>query len=182
MYVALRPSSEPFAICGTPRRGGALIETMIAMVVVALFLSGIHMTNSRLTASVSSSLDSAEAARTLCGRAEQLRASTWTQITDPAFLQNAIFAVSPDASGGLANLVETIDVTAHLADPGEVAPIQVRRLADGTVTVLNAGDGTMAGESSVRIDVTTAWTARGGRSHVRQMTLVASQGGFLGRN
>ena len=159
-----------------------MLETIIAMTIVAIFLSGLHLTNSQVMSQVRASLESVAALRDLSTRTEQVRGSTWSQITDPAYLQGTLFSTSPDGGGELGNLVETIDVTAHLAAPGTVAPIQVTRLLNGTATVVNAGGATMPDQSSVRVDLTAAWSGKGGRARTRQMSLVVAHGGFTGRN
>ena len=163
-------------------RGAALIETMIAVGITAVFLSGIHLMNAQVWSQVRASLESVAAGRDLTGRTEQVRASTWTQVTDPNYLCGTIFAVAPDAAGDLGNVVETIDITAHLAAAGTVAPIKVQRAANGTTTTVNAGDGTMSQQTSARFDITVTWTAKNGRAHTRQVTLIAGAGGILGRS
>ena len=173
-----RSDRAGFASC----HGGAIIETIVAMAIVAIFLSGIHLTNSHVLFKLRSSLESVSASRALSSRTEQLRASTWTQVTDSAYLQSNLLAVTSDASGDLGNLVETINVTAHLAPAGTVTPITVRRNANGTVSVVYAGAGTMQNQPSIRIDVTADWTGKGARSRTREATLIVSQGGILGRN
>ncbi len=169
-------------IRASSRGGGAIIETIVAMAIAAIFLSGIHLTNSQAMLNVRSSLESIAATRDLSGRAEQVRASTWTQVNNPTFLQNSVLNVAPDSGGDLGALVETIDITAYLAPTGTVAPIKVRRTANGVVTTVNAGDGTMQNQTSVRIVLTADWTGKGERTRTRQITLIAGQGGILGRN
>ena len=163
------------------RGGGAIIETIVAMAVAAIFLSGIHLTNSQAMLSVRASLESIAATRDLTSRAEQVRASTWTQVNTPSFLQNSVLSVAPDSGGDLGGLIETIDITAYLAPVGTVAPIKVRRAANGLVGVISAGDGTMQNQTSVRIVLTSDWTGKGGRARTRQTTLIVGQGGILGR-
>jgi hypothetical protein len=170
---------------GTPpevnSRGGAIIEAVMAMAIVAIFLSGIHLTNSHVLQNVRSSLESIAATRLLSGRGEQLRALTWTQLTDPSYLQSNTLNVAADGSGDIGNVVETINITAYLAAAGTVTPIKVRRAANGTVTVVNAGDGTMQNQSSIRVDLTANWTGKGNRPRTRQATLIVGQGGITGR-
>ena len=163
------------------RGGGAIIETIVAMAVAAIFLSGIHLINSQAMLNVRASLESIAATRDLTSRAEQIRAATWTQVNTPGFLQNTILSVAPDSGGDLGGLVETIDITAYLAPAGTVAPIKVRRTASGLVGVISAGDGTMVNQTSVRIVLTSDWTGKGGRARTRQATLIVGQGGILGR-
>ena len=177
-----RHSSARLPAVAAQRNGGALLETIIAMTIVAIFLSGLHLTNSQVMSQVRASLESVAALRDLSSRTEQVRDSTWSQITDPNYLQSTLLAVVPDSTGELGNLVETIEVKAHLAAPGTVAPITVSRLQNGTTTVLNPGGATMPDQPSVRVDLTAAWSGKGGRPRTRQMSLVVAQGGLIGRN
>jgi hypothetical protein len=154
---------------------------MMAMSIVAIFLSGIHLANSQVLSNVRASLESIAATRCLSSRAEQLRASTWTQVLDPAFLQSNILNVAPNTGGDLGNLVETIQVTAYLAPAGTVNPIRVQR-SGGDVKVLNNGASAMANQTSVRIDMTASWTGKGNRARSRQISLFVGKGGILGRN
>jgi hypothetical protein len=163
--------------------GTSIVETMIAIAVVGVFLASVYAVNSQVWLQMRSTVESVAATRCLNGRNEQLRASTWTQVTDPNYLRDSILSVPPDSGGDLAgSLVETIDVTAYLAPLGTVTPMQVRRNSSGVATVVNAGDGTMLNQTSARLNVTATWTAADGRSRTRQITLIAGQGGILGRN
>ncbi len=166
----------------TRRSGSALLETMIAMTIVTIFLSGLHLTNSQVMSQVRGSLESSAALRVLGGRAEQVRAATWSEINDPAFLQTTLLAGAPDCGDALGNFVENIQLTAYLAPVGTVQPIQLARTADGTVLVTSPGDGTMPGQPSVRVDLTASWTGKGGRARTRQVSLIVAQGGLVGRN
>lgn len=169
-------------ICETLRRGLArggstIVEIMVAMSVVVLFFSGIFLMNSQVLGLLRSTLESTGSLRTLNGRAEQLRSSTWTQLTAAAYLADTILATAPDSGGDLGLLTETIDVTA-----AQLAPMQVRRNPDGTRTVVAAGDPALPAQASVRIDVTASWVAKGGRTRVRQMSMIFGRGGISGRN
>ena len=189
---AASPSGVPMPKCrhrfarlppvAAQRKGGALLETIIAMTIVAIFLSGLHLTNSQVMSQVRASLESVAALRDLSSRTEQVRGSTWSQITDAVYLQGTLFSVMPDSTDELGSLVETIEVSAHLAAPGTGAPITVTRLQNGTATVVNSGGATLPNQSSVRVDLTAAWSGKGGRARTRQMSLVVAQGGLIGRN
>ena len=76
----------------------------MAMGIVAIFLSGVHLTNSHVLQNVRWSLESIAATRALSGRAEQLRALTWTQMTDASYLQANALGVASDGSGLPASL------------------------------------------------------------------------------
>lgn len=152
------------------------------MTIVAVFLSGLHLTNSQVMSQVRASLESVAALRDLTGRTEQVRTSTWSEITNPNYLRGTLLSVMPDGGGELGSLVEKIDVIAHLAPPGTVDPIVVTRLANGTASVVNAGGGAMPDQSAVRVDLTASWTGKGGRARSRQVSLFIAQGGLIGRN
>jgi hypothetical protein len=155
---------------------------MMAMAIVAIFLSGIHLANSQVLSNVRASLESIAATRDLSSRAEQLRASTWTQVLDSNYLQSSVLNVAPNTGGELGDLVETVDVTAYLAPAGTINPIRVQRTSQGTVKVLNNGSTAMANQTSVRIDVTASWTGKGNRARSRQISLFVAKGGILGRS
>lgn len=191
----LLPTAQPFmsvsaahsiAIPGLRRRsrlGAALIETMMSMTIIALFLTGIYVANARVWSLLRSSLESNAASRVLNGRAEQIRAGTWSQVTTADYLANTVFAAAPDAAGDLAALTETINIMAYPTPSPNPAQIQVtRNHTTGTITTVGAGDGTMPNQTSIRIDITGAWTAKGGRARTRQISMVLSNGGVTGRH
>jgi hypothetical protein len=155
---------------------------MAAMALMVVFLSGIHLMNARVWAMLGSGLNSIAATRSLNGRAEQLRASTWDQITDADYLAGASFLGAPgDSAGDLGALTETVDVTAYQQAPGTVAPLHVTRNADGTVTSSGDGANQMPLETSVQVNLTVSWTAKGGASHTRQLQMTFTNGGVTGR-
>ena len=152
------------------------------MTIVTLFLSGLHLTNSQVVSQVQASLESSAALRVLTGRTERVRATTWSQLTDPTFLRTTLLAETPDYGGALGNLIENFEITAHLAPAGTVPPILLTRAANGTVAIVNPGDGTMPEQPSVRVNITAAWTGKGGRARTRQVSCMVAPGGLLGRN
>ena len=161
------------------RRGASLIETLIALSLAAVFLSCNYAANSRVWALVRASLESNSANRALNGRSEQLRSSTWAQVTSAGYLNTTIFATAPDANDDLGDLVETIDV---IAQPlSSVQSLKVtRNNTTRTATTVNAGDGSMPGQTGIRVNLTANWTAKGGRSRTRQISLFFAQGGISG--
>jgi hypothetical protein len=161
--------------------GATILEIVVSMGVVVLFFSGIFLMNSRVLALVRGSLEATASTRVLQDRAEQLRGSTWTQLTTAGFHSGTLLTVPPDSAAALGNLTETVTVSAHLAAPGTVTPITVNRNAQGAIVTTSAGDPQLVDESSVRIDLTANWIARGGRPRMRQLSLVFGEGGISGR-
>lgn len=176
---ALRHSS---AFCPRREAGGALLETVISMTIVAIFLSGLHLTNSQVISQVRASLESTAANRVLTGRTERVRAATWSQITDPNFLETTLLAEAPDSGENLAGLLERIEITGPTTTGGGGQLIQLTRAGNGAVFVENAGDGSMPNQPSVRVILSALWTGKGGRARSRQVSLVITQGGLIGRN
>lgn len=162
-------------------RGATILEIVVSMGVVVLFFSGIFLMNSHVLALVRGALESTAGTRVLHDRAEQLRGSTWTQVTTTTFHSGALLAVPPDSAGALGNLTETVTVTAHLATPGTIAPITVSRNAQGTIQTISTGGPQLVDEPSVRVDLTANWIAKGGRPRMRQLSLVFGEGGISGR-
>ena len=152
------------------------------MAIVAIFLSGLHLTNSQVMSQVRASLESSAALRVLTGRTERVRAATWSQLTDPSFLQTTLLAESPDCGEVLGNLVENLEINAHTAPAGTVQPILLTRAGTGAVVIVYPGDGTMPNQPAVRVELTALWSGKSGRARTRQVSLVIAQGGLTGRN
>jgi len=160
-----------------------LIETLMAMLVIGIFLTSQYAATSRVWGLLRASLESNAASRVLNGRAEQIRAATWTQVTSSDFFATSILSVKADSGGDLGALVETIDVIAF-PTPATASPaLQITRNNDtAAVTLVGAGDGTMTTQPSIRINLTANWTAKGGMARTRQLTMVLSYGGVTGRH
>ena len=153
------------------------------MVVIAVFLSAEYTASGRVWGLLRANLESNAACRTLNGRAEQIRAATWAQLTTATFLSGSVLSVAPDAAGDLGGFTESISVIAYPTPSPNPAPISVtRNNATGTVTTVGAGDGTMPAQTSVRIDITATWAAKGGQSGTRQISMIITNGGIQGRH
>ena len=155
----------------------------MAMLVIGIFLTSQYAATSRVWGLLRASLESNAASRVLNGRAEQIRAATWTQVTSSDFFATSILSVKADSGGDLGALVETIDVIAF-PTPATASPaLQITRNNDtAAVTLVGAGDGTMTTQPSIRINLTANWTAKGGMARTRQLTMVLSYGGVTGRH
>jgi hypothetical protein len=161
--------------------GATILEIVVALGVVVLSFSGIFVMNSRVLSLLRGSLESTASNRVLNDRAEQLRGSTWQQITDATHYSGTVFALPPDSAGALANLTESITVTAPDAAPGTVTPIAVHRTPAGSISTTSLGDPALRTQPSVRVDISTSWLAKGGRTRLRQLSLYFGEGGVSGR-
>jgi hypothetical protein len=178
----LFPSLKPVFTSHTPSRsheGSSLVEVMIAGAIIALTFSGIFMMNGRSANVLRTGLESMAAVRVLNGRAEQLRSSTYTQLTDTNYLTNTVFAVAPDSGGDLGQLTETLNIFTY---PTAGTAMSLTRQADGTVALVSSGPASLTTSTSLRIDLTADWVSKGGRPRTRQMTLIFASGGITGRH
>ena len=156
---------------------------MFALVVIAVFLSAEYTASGRVWGLLRANLESNAACRVLNGRAEQIRAGTWAQLTTAAFLSGSVLSVAPDSAGELGGLTETINVIAYpTPSPNPSAITVTRNNTTGAVTTTASGDGTMPAQTSVRIDITASWTAKGGAACTRQVSLIIANGGIQGRH
>ena len=173
--------SSPAGTGAKCERGSTLVETLIALVIVVLFLSGTYASNLRVWSLMRSSLESNSANRTLNGRAEQLRAATWDQAVDATYLHDTVLFVAPDAGDDVASLLETIDVITY-PTANVVPSVRVTRdNTTGTATIVGSGDGTMKLQPAARVNLTASWTSKGGQSHTRQISMIFAPGGVSGR-
>ena len=171
-----------YALRGGSRVGGTIVETVIAMSIIVVFFSGLYSSVGHVWVVLRSGLESNAANRTVNGRAEQLRACTWAQITDASYLASNVFSSAPDAAGDLGALTETIDIIAYpTPSPNPPALQVIRTNSTGAVNILGNGNGAMPAQQSVRLNLTAAWTAKGSRPRIRQISMIFAQGGISGR-
>ena len=162
--------------------GAMLLETVMAMAIIAIFLTGQYTANMHVWRLLRESLESNGASRVLNGRAEQIRAATWDQITDANFLATSVLSIAPDVADELGELTETIDVIAYPTPSPNPSALKVTRDKNtGIVTIVAAGDGTMNAQPSIRVNLTENWKAKGGRSRMKQISMIISNGGVTGR-
>jgi hypothetical protein len=173
-----------------PRRliaASTLIEAMIACGVVSIFFCGIYDMNWRGMFLVKAGLDAASASCVLTNLAENIRTATWQEITTPSYLSSTILAGST-RTGHLPNVVQTITVNPYPIPNGYGTPpvgaATVEVVSNsGTFTTLYSGNGTLASQTAIRIDITLSWNSTlHSAPHTRMVSLITSPGGILGQN
>ena len=98
-------------------------------------------------------------------------------------MSGSVLSVAPDSAGDLGALNETINIMAYPTPSPNPPQIRVTRdNSAGTITTVGSGDGTMPSQTSIRIDVTASWTAKGGAARTRQISMILSNGGVTGRH
>jgi len=161
---------------------------MLACGIVALFLGGIYDMNWRGMFVLKSGIDVASASELTTNIAEQIRTATWQQITDPTYLSGTLLANST-TTGHLPNVVQQIDVNPYPVPGTYGSPplggetVEVKRSGNGSVSTVYSGNGKLASETAVQIDITISWNGTfKSIPHTRMVRLIASPGGVLGQN
>jgi len=149
----------------TPKRGCdgfSLVEAVFACALVAVFFIGIFGLNSQCLLFANSSRELMSAGQSLQARMEQLRALTWTKITDATAIQTLLTpAVSPTNSLGAVTEAVTIYKYPPPANPTPT-PIQLTRVANGTANVtptINTTNATLASGDMVQVNMKWTWQA-----------------------
>ena len=161
----------------------SLPETMVALAIGALGLSGAMAINSEQLRLVKQSREASAASHSLTERLEQVREATWTQITDPRYISETLFSSVPRSIAPLHGFSETITITAW---PPRTAPdgpvLCIKKTPKQAAEILSTGSG-IAEERLVKVDVQTRWGGGAGkREHVRELTTILSSGGISRMN
>ena len=162
---------------------------MVACAIVAISFAGIYAGGWRSLNSLKSAMEGTSAGQLLMNLQEQIRTTTWTQITDPTYLSGTILPGSTQV-GHLSNVTQTIIVNPYPLPNGYSGnpangpqTIEATCGPDGSITTPYTGNGLIASQSAVRVDITLSWKSTfGGAAHTRMVSLIVSQGGILGQN
>jgi len=177
-------STRPFSISGS-----TLIEAMVACVIVSLCFTGIYAGAWRSLHLLKSSGEGTSASQLLINLEEQIRTSTWAEITDPTYLSGTVLANST-AYGHLQNVTQTIVVNPYPIPSGYVGSppiggqtIEVTSNSSGQVSTPYAGNSQLPSQSAIRVDITLNWNATfNGTPRTQMLSLILSPGGVLGQN
>src|SRR6187397_1388539 len=91
-----------------PSDGFTLIETTLAVTMLALFIAMLMVMNSNVMGLLRNSKDNVAASQALQERIEQMRIANWLQITDADYLATTLLAAQNDSAAKLQNPVEKI--------------------------------------------------------------------------
>ena len=146
------------------------------MGLLALGLSGIFVANSRVLTQLRSIRQTSFATQALQERADQIRRATWDQLTSSTYLLNSVLDTPSVAGAGLPNLVEEIDIGAYPPPPG--SRIKVRRLADGSLSIVSVSPNLATQTKAVSVFVRLTWKGAGGATRQRECATIVSKGGI----
>lgn len=162
------------------RDGFTLIEVCVAIVICVLFGAAAFTTNQRLLLALKSQKETTAATMVMQQRMEKLRATAFSNIATPSYLQSTIIANPTGSEGPLGNLTETFTVAAY--DPatgntaaGSTAAIVQRNSANPTGTIVQAGTN-LTSTNLLRVDVVLNWASADARSRTRQLSSIFGLG------
>lgn len=192
-----RPAPARLAVVGPPflpirgrklgraraRAGFTILETTIASALLAVFLTSLFALNSTVIRMLRSANEAAYASQELQCRVEQIRMTSWVQVTNPATVRT-LFARPTDATLDLLDLTEALLVRPYSYDlPAQSPAFKFQRAPDGTVTPATDGpaatgvDLSDPGVAMIRLDFSVTWRSWGGRMRSRALTTVVSRMG-----
>jgi hypothetical protein len=156
----------------TSNQGGfALAESMVAMALVSLMLSGLFAMNGRLLALLKQGKESTYASQIIQERVDGLRIGLWDEVTDATRLANTVLSGPTVTATNLPGVTETITIE-PLA--GTNNPITCVRSPSGTVT--KSGNA-LTSERTIKATVTVRWKSQN-RIRERAAVTVLANGGI----
>ena len=161
--------------------GFSLAEAVVSVAVSMIGLGGVMMMNAQQLKLVSSTRESNAASWALQDRLEQLRNTSWDNMTNAETLKTALSHV-PDCARMLPNYKERITlVKSSEASSASASKLVIERSANGEAKTISAGSGIATGVE-VKVDVLVSWSSKGGRTRERSYTSVISDSGITRTN
>ncbi len=133
--------------------GVTLVETTIAVGVLALFIATLLVLGSNLLGLLRSSQDNISANQLLHERTELVHVANWLQLTDAEYLYSEYLGTDAKASIGLGSPVETLTVSAYPEKPGMFTQI----VRENHTTRIIASNPLLKDERMVRVDFAVKW-------------------------
>ncbi len=155
-------------------RGFTLLETMSAIGMVGAFIAILIVVSSSVLNLLRTSKDNVSASQVLQERAEQLRLTSWGQLTNASRLATDVLSSETASTSGLSTPIETVVISPYPAKSGFTPGKVVRKNGAATVVSSNAA---LENERIVRVDVTLTWSGfPKKRDRTRAATVLIAKG------
>jgi prepilin-type N-terminal cleavage/methylation domain-containing protein len=158
-------------------RGFTLLETLIALAIVAIGFLGALATITHAGRLASAAEEDARAVSSLDQRLDQLRTLEWSEITSATRLPAKIWTARPEAMAGLAVSQETMAVSAYDLTDAKSLLATWDGAAAPTASVSGSG-AELSAAKALKIVATLSWMSRSGRPQTRMAVTVISKGGI----
>ncbi len=154
----------------------SLPETIIALAIGALAISGAMAVNSHQLRLVKATREASAASHSMQERLEQVRTATWSQITDPTYVSETLFSSLPRSIAPLDRYREMITISAWPEGSGPV--LCVEKAPKQSARIVSAGVG-IAGQHLLKVDFQIRWGGgEGKRERRRELSTIISNGGI----
>ena len=161
-----------------PSAGFALVETLVAVAIMAIGFLGAFATAVQAGKMASAAEEDALASSGLEQRIDQLRLLEWPELTDGTGITAKVWTARPEATVGMNVTEETLTLS-----PWDVV---AAKTLQGTWTGVSApvisftaGAQNLSAANAVRAVATVTWTGRRtARTHTRSLVSVISRGGI----
>ncbi len=155
----------------SPRVGATLVEVVVTTVLLVAFFAALFEVNAVCLRYIAAGKETTAAIAAVNDRAEVLRNLSFTDLTD-ASVVSALLAVPANTSDYCSRASEVVRLTAYPTADGTT---QLSRRPDGKVDLDSSA--TSLGDSLVRVEVSSSWTAVfGGRARTERVATIISNG------
>jgi prepilin-type N-terminal cleavage/methylation domain-containing protein len=161
--------AKPFA----GKSGFTFIENIIAVSIIAIGFTALHAVASQCMRLMSAAREQMTAGQALQDRTDTLRACSWVQVTDSAYLAANVMNSAANTAPLMSKITETVTINSY--PTAATTPIQLTRSSSGAVTVVSTNS-TIANGDLVSITVQMAWTSwLGNRAHTETINTVFAE-------
>ena len=163
---------------GLPRATGfTLIETTIAVAIIAIGFLGVFATVLRAGKMVSAGEEEALVMNGLEQRLDQIRLLQWPALTDGTGITSTVWTARPEATAGITVSQETFTISP--CDSAGAQTLNATWNGTSSPTVSFTGGTALSGASAVKVVATLTWTGRrSARTQTRGLISVISRGGI----
>jgi hypothetical protein len=158
--------------------GAAIAEALAAAMIIGLFMGGLFQMNALNVRTMRSGRETVAASFVLQERVDQIRNTTWANVSNAAYLEN-LLDTSAASSGNLPQLSEQITISAYpVATPAPTSAV-VTRAASGTTNIVSS-NADLAKQRMVRADVAITWqSTTGSKTRTRTLSTIIAEGGIV---
>lgn len=154
--------------------GFTVVESMVAGVIMAIFLSALFALNGSSLSAIRNAKESTCASQILQQRIEAMRIANWHNVTDAVWLKNNLLAKDAPGSSLLKSASETLSLTPY---EGTTTGTTTLTRSAGTVSI-NSQNTNLLTENAVKV----VWTVlyRGSpndKIYSRQVVAILAKGG-----
>ena len=150
------------------------LEVLIGMTILVWFLASLYVAGFRVTQLLEAQREVVAASQLIQERTEQFRSTSYSQLTNAAYVQASVLNTPTNSEAVLHSLVEVLTVSAY--PPASSTPIQVTRQQD--VATGNSTNSALATVAAVRLDYQLSWLSQRGTTRTRQISTIVANGGI----